>query len=169
MTPRPTPLLGFREPSVKNGELTLPVLTRNGEWAALVGTVGTFRSIASALDIALTEAGDGRQETLRRQGYAGHAAKPVQQPCASIALAPHADRAQVKNRAHHKAISPERRALYLAAHRDFLAGRHSTRSACARYHALPYGPWLAWLNHHRDEVVAELATAPALKPSGRIL
>ncbi len=47
--PRPTPLLGFKAPFVKGGEIVVPVLVGSGDWAELVATPRTWSGIAQGL------------------------------------------------------------------------------------------------------------------------
>jgi hypothetical protein len=49
VTPRSTPLLGFKPPFVKEGEVVLPVLTGSGEWAELTASPAMWQRIGLAL------------------------------------------------------------------------------------------------------------------------
>jgi hypothetical protein len=46
---RSTPLLGFKPPFVKDGEVVLPVLTGTGEWHELIATPATWQRAGNAL------------------------------------------------------------------------------------------------------------------------
>lgn len=48
MPPRSTPLLGFKPPFVKGGEVALPVLTGTGEWAELSGSPSLWAQVRAA-------------------------------------------------------------------------------------------------------------------------
>ena len=53
--PRPTPLLGYRTPYVKGGEVVLPVLTGCGTDAELTATPAMWRRLFAAIESKLRD------------------------------------------------------------------------------------------------------------------
>ncbi|MBI5693650.1 MAG: hypothetical protein HZC55_26535 [Verrucomicrobia bacterium] len=52
MPPRSTPLLAFKPPFVKGGEIALPILTGAGEWAEITAVPSLWSDIREALEMA---------------------------------------------------------------------------------------------------------------------
>jgi hypothetical protein len=53
VTPRSTPLLGFKPPYVKAGEVVLPVLTGTGDWHELIATPATWQRIGLSMGLLM--------------------------------------------------------------------------------------------------------------------
>lgn len=72
------------------------------------------------------------------------------------------------------AFTPEVRAKYVAAYRDFRAGKFRSMKACASAHGLSYVAWFQWCQRHAALLQHELAEpasvrVPITKPGGALL
>jgi hypothetical protein len=138
---RPTSLLGSRAPTRQGAEIVLAVLTGTGEWALLAATPQVWADICAWVSPAAPA------------------------PAAAAESSP--ARPTARQRTGRRGLSPARREVYVAAARDYLAGRWPSWRACARAFGVGHAALQNWYCKHKAEVAA--APAPVLKPGGKIL
>lgn len=139
MPPRSTPLLGFKPPFVKGGEVALPVLTGSGEWAELTASPAVWREISGAL----------------------------RDRCGVVPATPRADAAPAQRQRRRFGVPADRYLAatldYLANRFP------SRRACAAAHGLPSVGAWDRWRGLHAAEIAAAAARAPVAKPGGRLL